>query len=188
MKSPKFLHRNQLSPQLPPPRISSIFSTYDRLNFASSVTPRLLIPRIVISIPIVSNRRWEVNINIDLLKIQGMFGQSRFLFTIKEEEREDLKLPTEKSLCAASKNKLMMRTSPESIFSVDRRPSHRQQAEHWRSSALNDSGPAATNSATKAQSRRCSAATRLAGILTLLLRLAKAIASSASRSVGWVRQ
>ncbi|GFP78870.1 hypothetical protein PHJA_000030500 [Phtheirospermum japonicum] len=106
MKSPKFLHRNQLSPQLPPPRISSIFSAYGRLNFASSITPRLLILRIVISIPIVSNRRWEVNINIDLLKIQGMFGPPRFLFTIKEEEREDLKSPAEKSLCTASKNKI----------------------------------------------------------------------------------
>ncbi|GFP82667.1 hypothetical protein PHJA_000409800 [Phtheirospermum japonicum] len=48
----------------------------------------------------------EVNIDIDLLKIQGMFGPPRFLFTIKEEEREDLESPAEKSLCAASKNKI----------------------------------------------------------------------------------
>ncbi|KAG8374033.1 hypothetical protein BUALT_Bualt11G0088900 [Buddleja alternifolia] len=38
-------------------------------------------------------------IDIDLLTIQGMFGPPRFLFTIKEEEREDMESSAEKSLC-----------------------------------------------------------------------------------------
>ncbi|OIT32450.1 PREDICTED: uncharacterized protein LOC109207329 [Nicotiana attenuata] len=37
---------------------------------------------------------------IDLLKLQGMYGPSRFLFTIKEEEKEDLE--SEKSLCSSA--------------------------------------------------------------------------------------
>ncbi|KAK6152256.1 hypothetical protein DH2020_014891 [Rehmannia glutinosa] len=46
-----------------------------------------------------SNQQSEVEvIDIDLLKIQGMFGPPRFLFTIKEEEREDLESSGEKSL------------------------------------------------------------------------------------------
>ncbi|KAK6126445.1 hypothetical protein DH2020_039833 [Rehmannia glutinosa] len=49
-----------------------------------------------------SNPQPEIEvIDIDLLKIQGMFGPPRFLFTIKEEEREDLESSGEKSLCPA---------------------------------------------------------------------------------------
>ncbi|KAJ8565245.1 hypothetical protein K7X08_007821 [Anisodus acutangulus] len=43
---------------------------------------------------------------IDLLKLHDMYGPSRFLFTIKEEEKEDLE--SEKSLCSsAEKTKSM---------------------------------------------------------------------------------
>ncbi|KAI3447397.1 hypothetical protein Pfo_004062 [Paulownia fortunei] len=45
-------------------------------------------------------------IDIDLLKIQGMFGPPRFLFTIKEEEREDLESPAEISQCPAAEIKM----------------------------------------------------------------------------------
>ncbi|KAL0333536.1 UNVERIFIED_CONTAM: hypothetical protein Sangu_1509800 [Sesamum angustifolium] len=41
-------------------------------------------------------------VDIDLLKIQGMFGPPRFLFTITEEEREDVESPAEKSLRPAA--------------------------------------------------------------------------------------
>ncbi|KAG8376822.1 hypothetical protein BUALT_Bualt09G0103800 [Buddleja alternifolia] len=41
-----------------------------------------------------SNRRSD----IELLKLQGIFAPPRFLFTIKEEDREDLELPADKSI------------------------------------------------------------------------------------------
>ncbi|EYU38694.1 hypothetical protein MIMGU_mgv1a026004mg [Erythranthe guttata] len=45
-----------------------------------------------------SNQQSDMEvIDIDLMKIQGMFGPPRFLFTIKEEEREDLDSPASKS-------------------------------------------------------------------------------------------
>ncbi|KAH6806182.1 hypothetical protein C2S51_031013 [Perilla frutescens var. frutescens] len=46
-----------------------------------------------------SNRQLDMEIvDIDLLKLQGILGPPRFLFTIKEEEREGLESPADKSL------------------------------------------------------------------------------------------
>ncbi|KAL8526976.1 hypothetical protein ACS0TY_016008 [Phlomoides rotata] len=51
-----------------------------------------------------SNRRLDMEVvDIDLLKIQGMFGPPRFLFTIKEEEREGFESPADKSMHSAEK-------------------------------------------------------------------------------------
>ncbi|PIN03299.1 hypothetical protein CDL12_24176 [Handroanthus impetiginosus] len=51
-----------------------------------------------------SNRQLDMEVvDIDLLKLQGMFGPPRFLFTIKEEEKEDLESPADKSLHSAGK-------------------------------------------------------------------------------------
>ncbi|KAL0426602.1 UNVERIFIED_CONTAM: hypothetical protein Slati_2835000 [Sesamum latifolium] len=50
-----------------------------------------------------SNQQSDMEVvDIDLLKIQGMFGPPRFLFTIAEEEREDMESPAEKSLRPAA--------------------------------------------------------------------------------------
>lgn len=50
------------------------------------------------------NRRLDMEVvDIDLLKLQGMFGPPRFLFTIKEEEREGFESPSDKSLHSAEK-------------------------------------------------------------------------------------
>uniref|UniRef100_A0A5B7C3H3 Uncharacterized protein n=1 Tax=Davidia involucrata TaxID=16924 RepID=A0A5B7C3H3_DAVIN len=52
---------------------------------------------------------------IDVLKLQGMYGPSRVLFTIKEEEREELE--SEKSLSSAEKGpKNTKRVSLEECF------------------------------------------------------------------------
>ncbi|KAL8509497.1 hypothetical protein ACS0TY_016638 [Phlomoides rotata] len=45
-------------------------------------------------------------IDVDLLKIPGMFGPPRFLFTISEEEREDLESPAIISLCPATEEEV----------------------------------------------------------------------------------
>lgn len=51
-----------------------------------------------------SNRRLDMEVvDIDLLKLQGMFGPPRFLFTIKEEEREGFESPADKSMHSAEK-------------------------------------------------------------------------------------
>ncbi|KAH6797539.1 hypothetical protein C2S52_022093 [Perilla frutescens var. hirtella] len=49
-----------------------------------------------------SNHESDVEvIDIDLLKIQGVFGPPRFLFTIKEEEREGTESPGKPTPCPA---------------------------------------------------------------------------------------
>ncbi|KAL3646949.1 hypothetical protein CASFOL_009493 [Castilleja foliolosa] len=60
----------------------------------------------------------EVNIDIDLLKIQGMFGPPRFLFTIKEEEKEGLDSPAEKSLCVGSRENGESKIGDEKVCRV----------------------------------------------------------------------
>ncbi|XP_051150516.1 uncharacterized protein LOC127264948 [Andrographis paniculata] len=42
-------------------------------------------------------------IDVDVFQIQGMFGPPRFLFTIKEEEKEDLESPADTSLHSADR-------------------------------------------------------------------------------------
>ncbi|MCD7452898.1 hypothetical protein HAX54_018573 [Datura stramonium] len=54
---------------------------------------------------------------IDLLKLQGMYGPPRFLFTIKEEEREDLE--SEKSLCFSSSAEKMKSMSLKDCMKID---------------------------------------------------------------------
>lgn len=57
-----------------------------------------------------SNQQSDVEvIDIDLLKVQGMFGPPRFLFTIKEEEREDLESPAAKSMCPVAEGEVRER-------------------------------------------------------------------------------
>ncbi|KAI3471752.1 hypothetical protein Pfo_028405 [Paulownia fortunei] len=71
-----------------------------------------------------SNQQLDMEVvDIDLLKLQGMFGPPRFLFTIKEEEREDMESPADKSLHPADKaakkiddNKRNNRMSLEECF------------------------------------------------------------------------
>ncbi|KAL2534532.1 hypothetical protein Adt_07883 [Abeliophyllum distichum] len=54
-------------------------------------------------------------VDIDVLKLQGMYGPSRFLFTINEEEREDFELP-----CAEKdQNQSETVISSEEGFSLD---------------------------------------------------------------------
>lgn len=49
-----------------------------------------------------SNQESDVEIiDIDLLKIQGVLGPPRFLFTIKEEEREGMESPAKTTPCPA---------------------------------------------------------------------------------------
>ncbi|KAK4432614.1 hypothetical protein Salat_1023600 [Sesamum alatum] len=58
-----------------------------------------------------SNQQSDMEVvDIDLLKIQGMFGPPRFLFTIREEEREDMESPAEKSLHSAAEKEVNKET------------------------------------------------------------------------------
>lgn len=53
--------------------------------------------------PTSSNGESEIEeIDSDIVKLQVMHGPSRFLFTIKEEEKEDLESVAEKSLCSSA--------------------------------------------------------------------------------------
>lgn len=77
-----------------------------------------------------SRRESDVEvIDIDLLKIQGAFGPPRFLFTIKEEEREEVESPAKKTLSCPAENEVRKIVGEEKRGSVSLEDCFRSAAE-----------------------------------------------------------